>query len=135
MALLQNFQTQQLHRFASLLSALGNQTVDLVHTLNRGKILFSGFLFNFFGGLNYLVGLFIASLVSSMVFPSMLISALAPLDKNSLKWKISENPQRFQIYWNNLRFFLERTNLWIPMDSVVERERERQLIFASFSYS
>ena len=46
---------------------------------------------------NYLVGLFIASLVSSIVFPSMLISALAPLDKNSLEWKISENPQRFQI--------------------------------------
>ena len=49
LALLQNFQTQQLHRFASLLSRhLGNQTVDFVHTLNRGKILFSVFWHNYF---------------------------------------------------------------------------------------
>ena len=95
LVLLQNFQTQQLHRFASLLSALGNQTVDFVHTLNRGKIFFSGFSCTIIFWENYLVGLFIASLVSSIVFPSMFISALAPLDKNSLKRKISENPQRF----------------------------------------
>ena len=45
-------------------------------------------LLNILSGLKYhLVGVFIAILVSSIVLPSILISAFAPLDRNSLIMK------------------------------------------------
>ena len=45
----------------------------------------------------YLEGVFIATIVSAIVFPSMLISAVAPFDKNSLQKRGSEVFFEFQM--------------------------------------